>query len=35
MKAWDEFVQSNAHKKDLKITRDTKDLLVELCNNSF
>ena len=34
IKAWDEFVQSNAHKKDLKITRDTKDLLVEHINST-
>ena len=34
IKAWDEFVKSNAHKKDLKITRDTKDLLVEYINST-
>ena len=34
IKAWDEFVKSNAHKKDLKITRDTKDLLVEHINST-
>lgn len=34
IKAWDEFVKSNAHKKDLKITRDTRDLLVEHINST-
>lgn len=34
IKAWDEFVKSNAHKKDLKITHDTKDLLVEHINST-